>query len=1374
MQLKNHSSRHRILAPISVLLVLALAASLFSFAAVAGSRSIYAEAADAAYEVTDLDITNADFSESDSSGTLSTPTSWTGAQVAGGSDSVKSGVVDLTDALSATELDELGLDESTVLRTPFGSNAPNNEFAGSTAQALFIGSDSGAVYGYESTSVSLSASSYYEISAWVKTSDFGANGGAAIKISGLENDVIIDGINTVQYYENLGKSNADSDPDCYYGWVRYSFLIETSTMSDPSVTITLMLGRSITVGDDETAMGTVPATGYALFDHLSARQYSVDSFGAITSGLSGSEQNFEECIDTDRTYFLSDDRSVLHYSENDSVLLSIDDEGNILDETDADYADNIIGDFENGRGKWTAAPQSYGNASINTGLYNSANEDAGISESDIPYSPDGTTGKVLAISSPYDKAKNSFYTPASSGVQSPEFKIERRKDYRLSVWVNSVGTETAGIAVAGMDYRGPLDEAEDPNNNGKGQLLVTSTALEGDDENTSRYGWSEEVFYIKGSAFADYEIHLELWLGMRANGDEDAKQASGIALFDDIRIEEITSSEYTANSSNGTTVTFDGGDDSGTINNGSFNNIEDIDYAPDGAPYTPYVPSDWTLMATGEDGTTGMSTNVYNENYTDYVVSGVISSDMTSYRYKRPDANSDTSVITGNIDPDVPNASDLPDNLLIIKADKSRMPVGTEGVAVGYRSLSFSASANTVQRIDVTMRVSDISGYGANLVLKNGDKEVATIRKIKDTDSGDALYNPAESNGYQTYSFYVATGDSSISELYLEIWLGMYDDENNDSRLSTGTVYVTEVSVTQLNATTTDDEGNETTDTADLNTKRTEFADRESKYKQSMKSGIIPDYACYSVYGSTISSYNAYDEGFVKTAYNWTLNSSSSDAATGVDAVTFGAYDMTAANDTSVLYEGYTKDGKVADDSLIIKNNVPAYSNVKNDRSYTLDGGSYYKLTVVMQVYLPVIGQPEDFKGAYVGIDGTDYAISNIRSTTDERGRYVFREFNLYIKTSGTSPSESTEEDDGSSTSTTTTITIVAGIGGQGKSERAAGTLIINNISVTAIDSTQFDEAKANVEASSEIGRTDFIADYTGGQDQTTEEEDTTTTETEDASGNNWYIYISVILAVIIVIAVIAALVRFLAIRRKKSGEHPSSERVTYDRTTTLLRQHNAREGTLDDIKAEGYDAFDEDIEDRIEMLKVMAEAESLAAENADSAAAPAPVSAESTEAESAEQPAESAAESTTESTEQPAESATESTVTESAEQPAESAAESTTASAEQSAEGAAESTATESAEQPAEGAAEGAESADNADAEGAESEEEYTYSEEIEDFTPSEERRKAFEEARAEKARKKAQKEAERKAEEEARARLEEERREATRRYNKWDDFED
>ena len=1365
MQSKNNSLRHRILRFVSVLLVLALTISLFSFVS-AGSKKLTADAAEAAYEVSDVEITNPDFGEVSGSGTLLTPTSWTGEQIYGSS--VKSGVVDLSDALTAAELDDLGLPENTLIRSPFGSTAAGNEFAGSDKNALFIGSDSDAIYAYDSTSVSLSANSYYEISVWVKTSDFGAGKGAAIKISGLENDIIIDGINTVQYYD--GYSDPDNDADCYYGWVRYTFFIETSTMSGPSVTISLMLGRSITADDDETAMGSVPAAGYALFDHLTAKQYSYDSFENTTAGISGSEKNFEACVNTDRTYFLSDNGTMLSYSENDSVYLSVDGNGNLLDETDEEYENNVIGDFARGSSRWTAAPQSLnGKTSKSTGIFNNADKDTGITEDDIPYSPEGTNGSVLAISSEYDREKESFYTSASSGVQSPEFKIERRKNYRLSVWVNSVGTETAGLAIAGMDYRGALDDAEDPNNNGKGQLLVTSTNLGGDDDNTMRYGWSEEVFYIKGSNFADYDIRLELWLGMRATSDADAIQASGIALFGSIRIEEISGSEYTSDSSNGTTVTFDGGDDSGSISNGSFNNVEDIDYSSDGLPYTPYTPSDWTLMAAGENGTTGMSTDVYNENYTDYVVSGVISSDMTSYRYKRPDADSESSVIERSIDPAVPDTDTMPDNLLIIDADKNRLPAeggingnGIEGVAVGYRSLSFSAAANTVQRIDVTMRVAGIEGYGANLVLKSGDKEVATIQKIKDSNPSDGgLYNPA-ADGYPTYSFYVQTGDSSISELYLEIWLGMYDDERNDSKLSTGTVYVSEVKMTQLNAVTQDDEGNETADAADLNARRAEFAARVSEYKQSLKSGVIPDFACYSVYGSTIDSYNAYDDGYVKTAYNWTLSSSSSDAAEGTDAVTFGAYDMTAASDPDVLYEGYSETGSAADDSLIIKNNVTAYSRVTNDRSYTLDGGSYYRLTVTMQVYLPVSGQPEDFKGAYVGIDGTDYAISNIRSTVDKSGKYVFREYNLYIKTSGTAPSEDTESDSSDSTSTTTTITLVAGIGGESKTERAVGTLIINNIELTSIDSSQFESAQSAVQNSGSIGRTDFIADYTEGEDTTTEEDDTTDTTTEDASGNNWYIYISVVLAIVILIAVIAALVRYLAIRRKKNGERSPSEKLSYDRASTLLRQHNAREGATEDLKAEGYEAFDEDLEDRIETIKAMAEAESLAAENAGGQTA-----ARSEETTAADEPAVSEAvaddaQSAEEQNTVPAEATAEDNAVNSDETAVSSADESKESSAVSD-----DKTETEAVGESG--------SDENTDAdETAEEDEEYSYSDEIVDFTPSEERRKAFEEARAEKARRKAQKEAERKAEEEARARLEEERREATRRYNKWDDFED
>ena len=216
----------------------------------------------------------------------------------------------------------------------------------------------------------------------------------------------------------------------------------------------------------------------------------------------------------------------------------------------------------------------------------------------------------------------------------------------------------------------------------------------------------------------------------------------------------------------------------------------------------------------------------------------------------------------------------------------------------------------------------------------------------------------------------------------------------------------------------------------------------------------------------------------------------------------------------------------------------------------------------------------------------------------DKNGKGEFQEFNLYIKTDGTAPSES--EDDSSTTeeSTTKTINLIFGIGDQNVSERAIGTMIINNIELEAIDSTTFDEAKDKIENSGAIsGSHDAIADYTGGSSDTEQDEDDDDVINEDLSGNNWYIYISVVLAVVIIIAVIAALVRYMAIKRKKSGDVSPTDKTTYDREITLLRQHNAR--NIDEVNeiTEGYDAFDEDIEDHIEMMRALEEVEQLAEE---------------------------------------------------------------------------------------------------------------------------------------------------------------------------------
>ena len=1344
MQSKN-KLRHGILAAVAAVIAITLALSLFAFAVPGSHGATEAHAASSSLysPFEDVDVTNGEFGESNEDGTLNTPTSWTGAAISDAStDSVISGVISI-DGFTDEELEELGLDDVPyAIRTPFGKTAASDKFAGSDVSALLINSDgTNAAYGYDSTSMSLDPNSYYEISAWVKTSDFGEGEGASIKVSGLENDLIIKEIDTVDYYYytyGATESQTAGNAERYYGWVEYKFYIATSTMSAPSVTISLQLGSSVGYTNDngETIPNNTVANGWAIFDHVTAKQYSYNMFEKLVAGIDN-EKEFTGPF-RDRTYMLSDSGNELYYSENDSSFLSFDENGNILFEGDSGYEENEIGSFENGGKGWSSAPQSYGTASAGVGIYSAKADEIGIeSDEDIPYSPDGEGGNIFLINSYNGKS----FTSTATGFKSGDFKIERRKNYRISVWVKTAGGDSAGIAIAGEDYRGPLDNPSDPVNNGKGQLFVTSTGLGGSEDDTVRYGWSETAFYVKGSAHSDYTVHLELWLGMRASAESSASNGSGIAMFDSIRIEEITSSEYSDNSSTGTAVTFDADPVDSVISNGSFDNIEDITYDKNGNAATPYTPTNWTLMAAGEDATEGMSTHVYDEDYRDYVVSGVVSSDMTSYNYKLP--GTPNTYITGAVDARVPS-DPLPDNLLMIKADGSTgLPADKEGVAVGYRSLSFSISSTTISRIDVKMRVSDIEGYGVNLALKSGEKEIATIQRIKDTATGDlSLY---AGDGYKTYSFYVQAGDSSLSELYLEIWLGMYDDENNTSKLSTGTVYVSEVTVTDLTTTTTDEEGNTVTDNASLAEQRAAFEARVSEYRASFENGFVPYYVCYSTYGSNIGSYNIYDDGYLKTPYNWTNAQVVSDGSSD-DSVTYGVYNMKVGADKSVLPSSYTTQGATNSESLVIKNNLPSYSRFTNNVTYTLDGGSYYRVTVLMQVYIPEQGQTSaDYKGAYFGIDGTAYMMEDIHSTTNDRGEGVFEEFNLYIRTDGTAPG--TNEDGTEEDGTTTTITLAFGMGSSNRSNRTVGTMIINNITLTAIDNVTFSEAQDNIENGGiAFGQHNAIADYTGGETETDEGEDDTTVPDEDLSGNNWYIYISVVLAVVIVIAVIAALVRHMAIKRKVSGTTSPTDKRSYDRSITLLRQHNARNRESDEEITEGYDAFDEDIEDRIENMKALEEAALLAEENrenAESAVSPAPEAEDELTAEpAAEESEETAVE---EAEEAPAEAVEEAPAIES--EPAEEATE--------------ESVSEEVSETAT-------------DENASEEEGEYSYSDEIVDFTPSEERRRELEEAKAEKARRKAEKEAARKAEEEARARLEAERREATRRYNKWDDFED
>lgn len=1368
MRAKFNSLKQKSIVFLAIALTVAIILSYFTSLSFGKAEAADQNADNLYPPFTAVDVSNGDFGET-SGDDVSTPSSWTGSVYDTAENSVTTRVIDLNGGLDDKLINDLKIyeyvkDNNGEITTPFGKSSSEDKFPDSDANALFIGSaaDTAVAYGYASTSVSLSSDSYYVISAYVKTSDFGSEPGASIRISGMDKDIQLDNIDTVNYFESKGidATAANSDPYYNYGWVEYKFYIETSTMKSPSVTINLMLGSSYNYSsssEEEDEKNLIKyAKGFALFDHVTVTQYSQSAFDFMHEEAGTvNEHNFDGFYE-DRTYFTNDENTNLYYSENDSYLLSVDSDGNILSPDDPEYSANEIGSFENGQSAWSAADTSAGG--MITGTFAFVNEDIGINEEeDVPYAPNGdNNGKIAFISSEYDTTNETF-KPAAKGMRSPSFVIERYKNYRIGVYVKSIGSDpTASIAISGDDYRGDLDKPGNPNH-GKGQLLVVTDLNEGDSANTSHYGWKQVAIYIKGSAFADYEISLEIWLGKRGTDGAANEEASGIAMFDDIVIEEISQSEFSTNSGSGTTVQFDQDESENAINNGSFNEIEDYDEYSE-----PFIPSDWTLMTAGEDGTTGMSTNIVDDNYRSYVVSGVVASDSKTYNYKVPGTGS--NYISGNIDTQYVSDKTYPDNLLMIKSDDTTgIPSEYEGVAVGYRSLSFNAEAQSVQRIDVNMRVSGIEGYGANLVLKSGNRVVSTIERIKDSKYSEEMTHYAE--GYNTYSFYIETGEFDLNELYIEIWLGLYDDTDNKSKLSTGTIFVSDVTMTQLNSVTTDEDGNETVDQSSLTSARTDFANKLKEYKSNIyTSKNIPSFACYSTNGENFSSYDYYSDEFLKKPYNWSLTTSASNSQ-DENAVQFGIFDSSQISydeygnvSNSVLPEGYKHNGTKNSDTMVVKNTVPAYSKVTNDITYTLDGGSYYKVSVLLKVDIPYEQSSKDSLGAYVGIKDSEFALSDIKDTSSTGGVFddkvegaydddSYKEFTIYIRTDGTSP-DAAEDDEDSTTNTSTSksITLEMGIGGSKIDQYTKGTLMVNDITITESDSVEFEEAKSALENATYDKKFVCIADYTDGSDTQTDDDDDTVTDTPDLSGNNWYVYMTVILVVVILISVVSVLVRYYAIKRKSSGETSKEGKVSYDRELTLVKQHNLRnESELIKEDVDAYDALDEEYEDRLETEMALREAEKLAALNNGS---------EST-VETEESPAPQTTEP--EATEPDVEAQPEAPITE----------ETETAEPEVEAQSEAPATEeTETAEPEAEELSEASEEENDDDG--------YVYSDEILDFTPSEEKRKALEAAKAEKARIKAEKEAAKKAEEDARAKLEAERKAATRRYNKWDDFED
>ncbi len=162
------------------------------------------------------------------------------------------------EAEGKTEDEQLALREQKLLDLKKANWLPVSELSAKSGKNLLvINNMSASAYTYTGTSFSMSATSYYKVSVFVRTYGLSTD---------EENGVY------VELY--LGSANDEEDPLIFKAvaneaWTEYDFFVKTSSKSVSSITLKLSLGNVNKV-DDDTIKGLT--SGYAFFDDVTVEE----------------------------------------------------------------------------------------------------------------------------------------------------------------------------------------------------------------------------------------------------------------------------------------------------------------------------------------------------------------------------------------------------------------------------------------------------------------------------------------------------------------------------------------------------------------------------------------------------------------------------------------------------------------------------------------------------------------------------------------------------------------------------------------------------------------------------------------------------------------------------------------------------------------------------------------------------------------------------------------------------------------------------------------------------------------------------------------------------------------------------------------------
>ena len=490
------------------------------------------------------------------------------------------------------------------------------------------------------------------------------------------------------------------------------------------------------------------------------------------------------------------------------------------------------------------------------------------------------------------------------------FTISRNKCYIISVWVKTQDIkEGSGITVALFSY--DKDAKEDERKTQLSSFTNVNSADLDDYVSEGNNGYTELRFVVKGANAEDTLVGLDVGFGS-GTSMSPTTHLSGYAMLSTIMVEPIEYDEYSSVSTDTVTKSvslLSSGSSSELFSNGFFNRI-DVSatlsaYADqngvvydDNGKLVDYlgVPDGWTINDSAkltEDGT----------------VAGVLELNNTN---QLDSERINTAFAIGSS-----NANEFYNGMDLVGATKDNYPnvLAIHSAAdISYESDSVSLSAS--------------SYYLLGVWAKTDGNSTITVSVDASTDSAGSTQFRPEDDEWHYYSFYVRTGFTAV-DVTMTLGVAQQTGEAN-------TVFFGITGYRTIPQKTFED-----------------FQDKDAENDT------------VTVKSFTIDSFDsATDLSEISAPDNWSGSTLDDDASTSEEDFAGGVFNQVAGNwdalgidpddETAIAGKLYANTviggGVVGDNVLVINNKIEGAYSYSAD-SITLEGDSYYKVSIWVLTY---------------------------------------------------------------------------------------------------------------------------------------------------------------------------------------------------------------------------------------------------------------------------------------------------------------------------------------------------------------------------------------------------------------------------------------